>query len=194
MGTYLNTRLNLDTSTISDQILVLVGASEPIDTYRQSEIAGVECPRPRPMMTQWWRDVLKRLESLKTPKWLEAAVVITGANIEQQKELQKKIRSLSKRVKRRRTAPDSDNCLVLLPGQEYNEAIAVLALTGKQFTKRRQLIQELSNLVYAEHPQVVRCAIVAFDVDRPTYPYTTAAWPPDRVLAFRAALMRPREL
>ena len=94
------------------------------------------------MMTQWWRDVLKRLQSIKNPKWLEAAVVITGANIEQQKELQKKIRSLSKRVKRRRAAPDSDNCLVLLPGQENNEAIAVLAPNGQTIHERRQLIRK----------------------------------------------------
>ena len=176
LATYLRTRLNLDTRTLKDQLLVLVDESEPIDTYRQSQIAGVKYPRPRPMMTPWWRDVLKRLASLQGPKWLEAAVLLAGANIEQQKKFRKEIRSLSKRVKRRRSAIDTENCLVLLLDEQRQEAIAALAITGNQRTSRGQLMQNVSDFVYDENPQVLRCAVMVFDVDKPVYPYAALAW------------------
>ena len=176
LGTYLKTRLNLDSEAIKDRILILVGASEHIDNFIQCRAVGVNFAKPRASLTKWWRDILKRLEAVKGPNWLEAAVIVTSSNIEMQEKFEKEVHAISKRVRRRREGAASENSLVLLPRESRSEALAVLALTSQQFKERKRLIQELVDRVYAEHSRVTRCAVIVLDVDHRLDPYNTFAW------------------
>ena len=176
LGTYLETGLSLNSKKMKGEKLILVGASEIVDNYWQCKVAGVSCERPRRQMSQWWRDILQRLETVKTRQWLEAGVVLAYANLQLQKELERKSRSISKKTKVRGRRVGKVEHIVVIPTEEGAEAIGILLVTSDEIERRGELIKLLVESVYAEYPQVERCTIMVLDVDNPLYPYGTLAW------------------
>ena len=176
LGTYLKTGLSLDPKKVGKRSLVLLGASEEIDNYYQSKIAGVFREPPRLEMSRWWRDILERLESVKTSNWLEAGVVFLGIDVDLQRKVERRLRTLSRRVKVHRNRVKDEYCVVVLPQEDCREAIAFLVLTEEQIAMREVLIRDTASNIYAEHTNVDKCAIIVLDVDSPIYPYGTLAW------------------
>jgi hypothetical protein len=75
LGVYLNTGLTV--GDIHKNVrLVLLGASKPIDEYYEALRYGIAKEKPTYQATQWWRDLLARLESKKPDRWIEAGIVL----------------------------------------------------------------------------------------------------------------------
>jgi hypothetical protein len=175
LGVYLKTGLNLGDLEFRKAHLVLVGESTPIDDYYEARREGIMKDRPRYRSTQWWQQMLHRIETQKPHRWIEAAVVLLCAGVKEQNHFEQRAKGVIADVKRNRERAASRNGLIYIPAAGRNEAIAVLALMQSQMPDRHRLMENLSTHAFAEHEDVNQCVVIALNVDDPKYPYSSLA-------------------
>jgi hypothetical protein len=175
LGVYLKTGLNLGDLEFKKAHLVLTGESKVIDDYYQAQLAGISKERPRYQSTQWWRDILERLETQKPSRWIEAAVVLLCAGLEEQVEIERRMKGVVADVRKRREKAASRNGLLFSPAKGRSEAIAVLALISTQIPHRHQLMENLAARAFTEHSDVSQCVTIALNIDDLQYPYSSLA-------------------
>ena len=182
LGVYLNTGLTVG-DIHKDVRLVFVGASKPIDEYYEAVRHGISKEKPTYQATQWWRDLLAKLEAKKPDHWMEVGIVLLSAGHTQQIEMGRRVKSLTAVVKRDREAAASRNGLIFVASADTTEAIAVLVLVKSQVPDRFRLMENMASQAFADYANVGHCVVVMINVDESLYPYSTLAFftkPPDK--------------
>jgi hypothetical protein len=174
LGVYLNTGLTVG-DIHKDVRLVLLGASKPIDEYYEALRHGIAKEKPRYQATQWWRDLLSRLEAKKPNRWIEASIVLLSAGYAQQVEMERRVKSLVGVVQKERERAVSRNGLVFFASADTTEAISILALISSQIPDRARLMENMASQAFAEHPKIAQCVVIMINVDDSIYPYGTLA-------------------
>jgi hypothetical protein len=174
LGVYLNTGLTV--GDIHKNVrLVLLGASKPIDEYYEALRHGIVKEKPTYQATQWWRDLLARLEAKKPDRWIEAGIVLLSAGYAQQVEIEQRLKSLVAVVQKQRDRASSRNGLVFFASADTIEAIALLVLMRSQIPERFGLMENMASQAFAEHEKIRKCVVIMINVDDPRYPYGTLA-------------------
>lgn len=181
LGVYLNTGLTVG-DIHKDVRLLFVGASKPIDDYYEGVRHGIFRERPTYQATQWWRDLLAKLEAKKPDHWMEVGIVLLSAGYAQQVEMERRVKSLIEVVKREREAAASHNGLIFVASADTTEAISILVLVSSQVPDRLRLMENMASHAFAENANVAQCVVIMINVDDSLYPYGTLAIftrPPD---------------
>ena len=174
LAVYLNTGLTV--GDIHENVrLLLVGASKPIDDYYEGVRHGMSKEKPTYQATQWWRDLLKRLEAKKPDQWMEAGIVLLSAGYAQQVEMERRLKSLIEVVKREREAAALRNGLIFVASGDATEAIGILVLVSSQTPERHRLMENVASQAFAEKATVLQCVVIMISVDDSIYPYGTLA-------------------
>jgi len=174
LGVYLNTGLSVG-DIHKNTRLVLVGASKPIDEYYEATRHGIAKDKPAYQATQWWRDLLARLEEKKPDRWIEAGIVLLSAGYQQQIEIGQRLKGLVSTVQKLRERASSRNGLVFFASADTSEAIALLVLVASQVPGRFRLMENIASQAFVEHAKVLRCVVIMINADSPRYPYGTLA-------------------
>jgi len=174
LGVYLNTGLTVG-DIHKDVRLFLLGASKPIDEYYEGVRYGISKEKPTYQATQWWRDLLARLEAKKPDRWMDVGIVLLSAGYAQQVEMERRVKSLTEVVKRQREAAASHNGLIFVASADTTEAIAILALVRSQVPDRFRLMQNMASHAFGENANVNQCVVIMINVDDAFYPYGTLA-------------------
>lgn len=174
LGVYLNTGLNVG-DIHKGARLVLLGQSKPIDEYYESQRHGINRIKPSYKATQWWRDILRRLEGKKPDRWIEAGITLLSAGYGQQVEMERRMKSLVATVKRERERAAAHNGLIFFASTDASEAVVILALMGTQMAERFRLMKNLASHAFSENVDLVQCVVIAINVDDPIYPYSALA-------------------
>jgi hypothetical protein len=181
LGVYLKTGLTVS-NIHKGARLFLLGESKPIDEYYEGVRYGIFKQKPTYQATQWWRDLLRKLETRKPDRWMEVGIVLLSAGYAQQVEIERRMQSLTEIVNREREAAASHNGLIFVASADTTEAISVLVLVRSQVPDRIQLMQNMAFHAFAQNASVDRCAVIMINVDDSLYPYGTLAIfmrPPD---------------
>lgn len=173
LGTYLKSGLDLGDLESGEYLALLAGESAAIDNYYEARRNGVTAEQPRLQLTNWWRDMLARIELRKPPRWVEAAVTLLGAGIDSQKRIEHRVQQLATDVRRRREKASDRNSLLFYPGRGRNEAISIVALMTEELNNRHVILENAATHAFANHPEILECVSIAIDVDKPMYPYST---------------------
>jgi hypothetical protein len=174
LGVYLNTGLTVG-DIHRDVRLVLLGASKPIDEYYEGLRYGIAKEKPTYQATQWWRDLLAKLEAKKPDRWMEVGVVLLSAGYAQQVEIERRVKSLVGLVKRERERAASRNGLIFVASSDTTEAISILALVNSQIPDRLRLMENMASHAFANNARVGQCVVIMINVDDALYPYGTLA-------------------
>lgn len=181
LGVYLNTGLTVG-DIHEDALLFFLGASKPIDDYYESVRHGILKEKPTYQATQWWRDLLAKLEAKRADQWMEVGIVLLSAGYAQQVEIERRVKSLIEVVKRKREAAASHNGLIYVASADTTEAISILVLVSSQMPDRLRLMENMASHAFGEHAYVGQCVVAMINVDDSLYPYSTLAIftrPPD---------------
>lgn len=172
LGVYLNTGLTVGDIHKNVRISFL-GASKPVDEYYEAVRHGISKEKPTYQATQWWRDVLGRLQASRPDRWMEAGIVLLSAGYAQQVEIEKRVKSLAKVVLRDREAAASRNGLVFTASADTTEAISLLVLISSQIPDRFRLMENMASHAFAENANVDRCVVIMLNADEFHYPYSS---------------------
>jgi len=181
LGVYLNTGLNVG-DIHKDVRLFFLGASKPVDEYYEGVRHGISKEKPTYQATQWWRDLLAKLEAKKPDRWMEVGIVLLSAGYAQQVEIERRMKSLTEVVKREREGAVSHNGLIFVASADTTEAISILVLVRSQVPDRLRLMENMGSHAFAENANVGQCVVIMINVDDSLYPYGTLAIfmrPPD---------------
>jgi hypothetical protein len=174
LGVYLNTGLTVG-DIQRDARLFFLGASKPIDDYYEGVRHGISKERPTYQATQWWRDLLTKLEKKRPDRWMEVGIVLLSAGYTQQVEMERRVKSLTELVMRDREAAASRNGLIFFASADTTEAISILVLVSSQVPDRFRLMENMVSHAFAENARVGQCVVIMINVDDPIYPYDTLA-------------------
>ena len=159
LAVYLNTGLTVG-DIHKNTRLVLLGASKPIDEYYEALRHGIAKEKPTYQATQWWRDLLARLETKKPDRWIEAGIALLSAGYEQQVEMERRVKSLVSVVQKEREQALSHNGLVFVASADATESISILALVSSQIPDRARLMQNMASHAFADYPKVAQCVVI----------------------------------
>lgn len=172
LAVYLNTGLTVGDIHENTRLLLL-GASKPIDEYYEALRHGITKEKPTYQATQWWRDLLSRLEAKKPDRWMEAGIVLLSAGYAQQVEMERRLESLVGAVQKDREKAVSRNGLIFIASADATEAVSILALVSSQIPDRARLMENMASHAFADNPKVALCVVIMINVDDSVYPYST---------------------
>jgi hypothetical protein len=158
-----------------DVRLVLLGASKPIDEYYEALRHGIAKEKPTYQATQWWRDLLSRLEAKKPDRWIEAGIVVLSAGYAQQVEVERRVKSVIGVVQKERERAVWRNGLAFFASADTAGAISILALVSSQIPNRARLMENMASHAFAEYPKSAQCVVIMINVDDSIYPYGALA-------------------
>lgn len=173
LGFYLKTGFNVGDLEFKNAHLVLVGESKPIDDYYEARRNGANVAPPSCQLTPWWRDIIARLAGQKPLRWIEAAVTLLSARIDEQQEFERRMKGLVADVRKHREAAANRSSLLFIPATGRREAIVICALMDSQINERHRLLANVASQAFAEHANIEQCVVIGLSADTPYYPYRT---------------------
>lgn len=168
---YLDTAFVID-SRASESVLFVGGRSKKLDAYFLRHSTGVNLLPPQLRMTQWWRDILSRVEELEAPGWLEMGMALLGVSNDDQRRLEKRFQKTKKTVLKHGHTPHHEDVLYMTCGTPQNrEAIATLACRCLSREERYELAQQVGYRAM-ELANTSRAVVIVVDVIPDDYPYS----------------------
>ena len=149
-------------------------ASKVIDDYYVAESEGISRKKPVVKSTKWWTDIRQAIERRLPKNWSEAAVMLLNVTHEDQLDLEKRFRTLKKKVKKHWRNPQCENAVGLLPSKGRRDAFVLAAYREAQKNRHRLMIRNILDEVFSRG-QATRCLIIGINVNRSDYPYSFLA-------------------
>jgi hypothetical protein len=150
--------------------------SKIFEPYLQREILGKDTPKPRRRLTNWWRDILSKIEQVQNPRWIELGCLLLNFSYDNQVEFQNEFKRIQNIVKRFWMIPEHSNICFLFssPLQQHS---AVAGVAYKQIN-RQQRNQMMKIVAYEamKRGATDSAVVIGIDVDQHDYPYSILAY------------------
>ena len=143
--------------------------SEKIDRYMMSLSEGIRTAKPGRRLDGPWAGILERVLQVRSHRWPEIAIMLLDADDRAQKTLARDIRELIKKHRYQKTTPYL-NILVYLPDGVGLSAITAVVLRKETVAHRQEIARAAAEKSF-EDPRPVRCLVLVYDADAPTFPY-----------------------
>lgn len=171
MGLYITTLLNVGNMVSDDEVeIVISGMSEPIDKYYISRDQGILIDKPKPKISPLFKKILYKLEERATPRWTEIGSILNRFPPDDQNNLIRCIKDLSKVVNRTWQVEGHKNIAVYHPPESSEYALAIVLFKDENRDRRYEFIDHASAL--GLEPEHVRyCLVVAINIDNDDLPY-----------------------
>jgi len=175
---YLQTGFNIGESEFNGQPLMLSGASrelEPyylvkLDLHDLAESSTVQKPRSR--RTQWWHDIITKLDSRKVPGWTEIAYTLLNVSFDDQKKFERGFEKVKRETNVRWQKEGHLNSLILFNGPPQRKEI-VIAFAYKNVDKETRNNRMKNAAIEAvENVNLETALVIGMDG---VYPYSVLA-------------------
>lgn len=174
LGFYLASGFNIGEAEFSGAAFNLVSMSSNIDTYYSAMEEGVQRKKPAPNITKWWSDICKKIEERDFHQWSDVATILLGFSLDQQKKLATKFRRIAKNVMKNWQQPSHHCSIIVIPPKGKADALAVYAFRDQHRAQRNSRMENIASQVFGSS-HVSRCLILAINIDRNNYPYSSIA-------------------
>jgi len=149
--------------------------SKIFDPVFMKELPGSETPKPKNRSTNWWRSIIKRIETQQFERWTETGCVLLNFAYDEQLNFEKKFKQIKKNVNKFWEIPDHNNiCLLINEAVPERGAIAGFAYKRIKREKRNKIMANAVGEVMSisKFSSVI---VIGVDVERDDYPYSVAA-------------------
>jgi hypothetical protein len=173
---YLDTGFNVGGFEFDGSPLMLTGDARRLNPYLMRRTTGADPPRPRLRLTKWWRDILRRVEERRPPRWTDLGVALLGVALDEQERFEKRFGATRVIVDRSWRNPGHENTLYFGAGPPQRRG--VLAGLAVRATPPREL-SDLVGQVADRAMEVVpaeRGVVIVVDVVRPIYPFRAISY------------------
>lgn len=171
LGLYLQTAFCIGEVEFKPGNWLLTGMSQAVDDYYVPMSEGIRRDKPLVRSTKWWADIRSRIEERRPPGWSEVAVMLLNVSLDEQRTVRKGFNEISRKVRLERERNRQDFA-VLLPPHWRDEAFAAVAFRDEEQDARHSKMQRITDRIFSES-HATRCLVLAINVDRNDYPYTT---------------------
>jgi hypothetical protein len=175
LALYIETGFNVGEAEFDGTGLYLWGMSKALDPYFMLASSRQGVSKPHLRLTEWWRDLLQRIEERQAPRWTELGQILLSVAYDDQAAFEKGFKRVRRIVCRQWQVPGHDNVVLLRTGPaQRREAIVGLAYKGISREQRNQLIENAAGDAI-ESVQTDRVLVIGVDVARGDYPYSVIA-------------------
>lgn len=109
---YLDSAFSIGDWEDGGQLISLVMKSKELDPYFTAKANGVSVAKPQLDLSDWWRDILARLEEKRFPGWTEVAYILLSMGRQTQDKFERQVEKLGVRVLKG-LAPQKHNWIVM---------------------------------------------------------------------------------
>lgn len=165
---YLQTGFNIGEAEFDDTGFFIYGMGEVFDSYFLQAEYGIDTPMPKPRITNWWQDILSRVESLNAARWSELGCMLLNVSYEDQQKFETKIREVKKKMLCGSNAIDT---VILASGSPQRRDL-FLGLCYHRMTRehRNQRIRDVAGGVMEEQG-FDKAVVIGIQVEDTGYPY-----------------------
>jgi hypothetical protein len=172
LGFYLKTGFNVGNVEHNGQQLILTGLSKEIDRYYMAADEKILIKKPSCKLTNWWSDICHRLEQRSFHQWSDIANILLQFSFNEQQQVEKKFNKIKRNVQKNWRIDGHLCSIVVIPNQWRSDALVVYAYKESQKSERHERMSNLASHAF-ENTHVQRCLIMAVNIDRKQYPYST---------------------
>jgi hypothetical protein len=163
MGLYIQTLFNMgDIDT--DVNIYISEMSAPLDAYYNSRDAGVNIPKPHPLVSPLFSKFMEQLEKRQTPRWTEIGVILNRFSPDDQRKLTKMIEVLKDRVRKNWMLDDHKNMVIYIPPKASQYAICYVMFSNGNAERRNEFIEKAA-FFGLEPVHVKQCLVIAKNLD-----------------------------
>jgi hypothetical protein len=176
LGFYLVSGFNLGPAEFDPvpNRMQVFGLSDPIDTYHYKVEAGIQADKPRVRRTEWWEQLLSRVEDVRAPRWSELGVAICNVAYEDQIAFEEAFTELQLAVndgRRNRT-----DFVFFENGPPERRNYFVGLVTSRQSREaRNQELADAAATAMREEEGVQRVILIGWPPTREALPYDVLA-------------------
>jgi hypothetical protein len=170
LGFYLQTGFNFGDTDFNNTFVQLYGVSEEIlDSYLTTKHLGEQNPKPLPRRTEWWQDIIDRIDNLKPLRWIEVSLTLLNVSFEDQIAFEKKINEVKDIVAKEWKQKNHTN-YVSFYNKTAEELIIGYCYNNISIAERDNLISLISREVM-EKIGLNKATVIGIDVYTKIYPY-----------------------
>lgn len=148
--------------------------SKELDNYIIGSAKNENVIKPGLRRSQWWKDILDRLEKMQPQNWLEISYLLHNINYEDQNTLIQMRDRLAQDVKMGNTK-QRHNWILLQTGEKKRQfSIAVYCYTDSLKDERNDMMHTI--LESDDMEGMKGTLVIAINVDRQHYPYSSLAF------------------
>lgn len=175
---YVESGFNVGELEDGDTFISLAMKSKELDPYFVAKADGVSVPKPSLQLTEWWQDVLSKIEDVRNEFWTEVAYVLLSIGYDDQKKFERGFHKLADRVDRGKVE-HTHNWMVLLSGTRAKRQYAVLGFpyTSIDRTVRNDMMKHMVAEVDEKTP-VAGAVVLGLDLNAIAYPYNVLVYIP----------------
>ena len=163
---YIDTGFNLGDWEETGHFLQLTLMSKKLDPYFVGRANGVTVSKPKLRLTDWWRQILARIEEVKSEFWTEVAYVFLSVAYEDQQKFERGFKDLRNQIMSGRTR-HKHNWVTLLSGTRAQRQYGVIGYPYSGIT-RDQRNDMVSHIVaeFEQGAKVFGTVVLAIDAGK----------------------------
>ncbi|EMO07855.1 hypothetical protein LEP1GSC137_1696 [Leptospira borgpetersenii str. Noumea 25] len=150
--------------------LIITSMSSPIDHYYLSKDLGKEVPKPKPKITNLFKEIFIKLEERSVPGWTEIGVALNMFTPDDQEKLEKYLNQLKLKLMRKWDSHNLKNLLLYVSpvGNEYG--LAYVLFNNATLHRRYEFIENAASQVF-ETKHIHKALLIAKNIDDDNVPY-----------------------
>ncbi len=172
LGFYLRTGFNVGAPEGKNVILQL-HMSQDIDLYYSSMDENIDRRKPKPRIADWWNHICSHLETICPKNWTQMTTALLDIPVQDQRNIRIKFKRICKNI-RKNWHISNHNCAVFYSNTHTDTAIIFCAIVEKLWNERMHRYENLVSHAFV-NSQIRRCLLIAVNIDRNEYPYSTIA-------------------
>ena len=175
---YVENGFNVGELEDGDTFISITMKSKELDPYFVARADGVSVPKPSLRLTEWWKDLLSKVEQIQNEFWPEIAYVLLSVAYGDQQKFERGFQKLVDRVDRGQVK-EKHNWMVLLSGTRATRQYAVLGFPYKSIDReeRNDMMKHMAAEVEERTP-VVGIVVLGINLGTIAYPYSVLAYIP----------------
>ncbi|MEH0021583.1 MAG: PepSY domain-containing protein [Desulfobacter sp.] len=138
--------------------MVITAMSSPIDDYYTLKEKCINPLKPSPPMTESFKNILLQLEERKPYQWAELGSILCRFGSQDQKDLFRKVKFLTKSVNKNWKKPNHKNMMILTPDESSEYALCYVLCKNQNYSKRKDFID--SGIEKAISPKHVKQVLI----------------------------------
>jgi len=169
MGLYIQTLFNFE-DIDPDANLIISEMSSPLDAFYNSRDAGVDIPKPKPIISPLFSGIMGQLEKRHTSRWTEIGVILNRFSPDNQRRLERKIEKLKKNVRKKWMVEGHKNVAVFVPPKASEYALCYVVYNDNNANRRKEFIEGAA--IFGLEPEYVKqCLVISKNMDRDDLAY-----------------------
>nr|WP_319372524.1 hypothetical protein [uncultured Methanobacterium sp.] len=167
---YLQTGFNFGDTDFNSTFVQLYGVSEEIlDSYLVTKHLEEQNPKPLPSRTQWWQDIIGKIDDLKPLGSMEVSLPLLNVSYEDQKAFEKKVKEVKSIVEKEWKQKNHTN-YVSFYNKPAEELIIGYCYNNISIAERDKMMSLISRNEM-EKFGITKSTIIGIDVYNKIYPY-----------------------